>query len=260
MVIAMAVVTHVCEHRANTHTHAYAHTHTHTDVMLTKGADKFKDEILKFREGAYAFALAEPEHLNASAVLPAFARTWFEQKQKHSRTTSNTGTDSQRELARLEGCESECARWNAMQTYLKHTGELHNNVRMTWGKTAVLWLASAGLSAQQCVDSLVHLNDYYALDGFSPPSYAGVLWCCGYGDKPARGGGLSMKSSSRYKMNAAEFRGAQALLLREVPMQKTTLAAAGSFAAGATLKKEVKRMRTVDSYFMASPPKKVMKA
>ena len=75
------------------------------------------------------------------------------------------------------------------------------------------WLSEAGEEAQAVVEGLVFLNDKYALDGFSPPSYGGILWCTGWGDKPDRGGGISMKYSSSYKMSAADFQAAQQRLL-----------------------------------------------
>ena len=63
-------------------------------------------------------------------------------------------------------------------------------VRMTWGKTVVEWIgcrdhSSPDLSpAQVTLRTLCHLNDRYALDALSPPSYAGLLWCMGWSDKP----------------------------------------------------------------------------
>ena len=75
------------------------------------------------------------------------------------------------------------------------------------------WLSEAASSPQEVVEGLVFLNDKYALDGFSPPSYGGILWCTGWGDKPDRGGGISMKYSSSYKMSAADFGAAQQRLL-----------------------------------------------
>ena len=57
--------------------------------------------------------------------------------------------------------------WNAMQMALVKTGELHNNLRMTWGKAIHHWSASP----EEALERLEHLNNKYALDGSAPPSY-----------------------------------------------------------------------------------------
>ena len=85
------------------------------------------------------------------------------------------------------------------------TGELHNNVRMTWGKAFLQWapdpaaalrwgtprsraaeVAAAirvhphsALSLPFFCRAALHVNHRWALDGCDPASYAGVLWCFG---------------------------------------------------------------------------------
>ncbi len=59
-------------------------------------------------------------------------------------------------------------------------GELHNNVRMTWGKALLAWTASPFLA----LHTALHLNHLFALDGCDPASYSGVLWCLGLFDSP----------------------------------------------------------------------------
>lgn len=119
------------------------------------------------------------------------------------------------------------AKWDAMQQYLVRTGELHNNVRMTWGKTVNEWVGCRYLSAaddvhysspaQLTLRALCYLNDRYALDGLSPPSYAGLLWCIGWSDKPSSGNSsewnIAKKPAYRYRMNPEDFRRAEQKLL-----------------------------------------------
>jgi hypothetical protein len=62
-----------------------------------------------------------------------------------------------------------------MQRSLVKAGELHNNARMTWGKAIVNWSDSG----DDALTKLLYLNDHYALDGQSPPSYGGLMWCLG---------------------------------------------------------------------------------
>lgn len=85
---------------------------------------------------------------------------------------------------------------------------------MTWGKTLVHWQTS--LELPELLRQLAFVNDRFALDGLSPPSYAGLLWCVGWGDKPGRGGGISTKPASRYRVGPQGFVVARRRLL-EVP-------------------------------------------
>jgi hypothetical protein len=61
-----------------------------------------------------------------------------------------------------------------------HAGELHNNIRMTWGKAILPWSPDPDTAIKRTV----FLNHKYALDGCDPCSYSGVLWCYGQFDKP----------------------------------------------------------------------------
>jgi hypothetical protein len=104
--------------------------------------------------------------------------------------------------------------WDAMQGYLIDTGELHNNARMTWGKTVVHWQAKH-VPASEMLHQLVCLNDRYALDGLSPPSYFGLLWCAGFQDKPSTSTGqqlISTKWASQYRQGSAGFEEAMSKL------------------------------------------------
>jgi len=99
-----------------------------------------------------------------------------------------------------------------MQDYLRETGELHNNARMTWGKTVVHW--QKGLDLSEMLRHMAYINDRYALDGLSPPSYAGLLWCLGWCDKPRSGGDISEKPSWQYRVGPDGFQEAQRRLLQ----------------------------------------------
>ncbi len=62
---------------------------------------------------------------------------------------------------------------------MKH-GELHNSVRMTWGKAIVEW----SKDRHEALRFLIDLNHRYALDGRDPASLGGILWCLGQFDRP----------------------------------------------------------------------------
>jgi deoxyribodipyrimidine photolyase len=138
----------------------------------TKSADKYLDELLIFREHPWhhIFAASDPY---AASNLPDWAlQSWRE-------------TSDDPRVVRLKDHEMEYAHsplelWNLCQRSLLRHGELHNNLRMTWGKAVPLW-----------TESLEHslyigqtLNDKYALDGRDPSSVVGVQWCHGLFDRP----------------------------------------------------------------------------
>lgn len=103
-------------------------------------------------------------------------------------------------LAQLEAGTTGDAWWDAAQHQLVTTGELHNNVRMTWGKALLQWSGSP----QAALGRLLHLNHRYALDGCDPASYGGVLWCFGQFDGPRQAGDTPVTGSLRLRPTAGQ--------------------------------------------------------
>jgi photolyase PhrII len=136
------------------------------------GAEKYVEELLIWRELAYGFCFYRPDHDQWSA-LPGWARRTLEQHAGDRRPQLY----SWEQLAR--GTTGEPL-WNAAQQSLLVQGELHNNVRMTWGKALLSWTENP----QQALQLLIDLNHRYALDGRDPASYGGILWCLGQFDRP----------------------------------------------------------------------------
>ena len=135
-----------------------------------KGADKFLDEMLIFREQAYhhCHELQSPRDWSS---LPEWARiSWRERiqpmvnKKERDLETGDTGDSL----------------WDSAQMGLVRHGVMHNNVRMTWGKGVARWIQdpNSAMNITHC------LNDRYALDGRDPNSIAGVMWCYGLFDRP----------------------------------------------------------------------------
>ena len=138
----------------------------------TKSADKYLDELLIFREHAWHH-VASKSNPYSSANLPHWAlESW-----------NNTAQDPRPVIVsshELEYARSPNLLWNLCQKSLLRHGELHNNLRMTWGKSFPRWTKSLD-------DSLAKsqkYNDKYALDGRDPSSIAGVQWCHGLFDRP----------------------------------------------------------------------------
>jgi hypothetical protein len=73
----------------------------------------------------------------------------------------------------LPGCQHDGSMRGA-------AGELHNNLRMKWGKAFLGWLATP----DEAIAAACHVNHKFALDGCDPCSYGGILWCFGLFDQP----------------------------------------------------------------------------
>lgn len=183
----------------------------------SNGCSKFLDEVVKFREGSYVHAFASPDY-HSVEVLPNWARRDLESK-KATRDVP-VCTDVGYEYDRLENATTGDEVWDAMQGYLIETGELHNNARMTWGKTVVHWQAGR-LPPSEVLYQLCCLNDRFALDGLSPPSYGGILWCFGWGDKPSEGQKVSTKWACNYRTGPSGFEQAKERLFQEIPLMAT---------------------------------------
>ena len=136
------------------------------------GAEKYLDELLIWRELAYCFCQFRSDHDRFTA-LPLWAQQTLEQHRSDRRTSQYTWE----ELSRGATLD---AFWNAAQRSLLVHGELHNNVRMTWGKALLTWCDDAPTALTRLID----LNHRYALDGRDPASFGGILWCLGQFDRP----------------------------------------------------------------------------
>lgn len=136
------------------------------------GAKKFLDELLIWRELSYSWCFYEPDHDSLDA-LPDWARQTLEHRADDPRPSLPTAEA-------LERGQVGEPLWDAAQASLRIHGELHNNVRMTWGKALLAWTPGP----QEALKQLIDLNHRFALDGRDPCSYGGLLWCMGQFDRP----------------------------------------------------------------------------
>ncbi len=139
-----------------------------------RGPAKYLDELLIWRELAHAWC-ANQRGLHRLGVLPDWAQSTL---QRHAGDPRPAPLSWER-LARGQTGD---ALWDACQRSLLRHGELHNNVRMTWGKALLRWTADP----ESARATLVDLNHRYALDGRDPSSYGGLYWCLGLFDRPFR--------------------------------------------------------------------------
>jgi deoxyribodipyrimidine photo-lyase len=124
------------------------------------------------RELSFNFTRHNPDY-NSLKSLPAWVQKTMREHVKDKRKTVYT-------LKQLEAGETHDPLWNAAQREMLVTGEMHNYVRMLWGKNVIAWTESY----EEAFAVVEHLNNKYCLDGRDPNSYAGILWCFGKHDRP----------------------------------------------------------------------------
>ncbi len=136
------------------------------------GGEKYRDELLIWRELAHhwCFHTPQPQHWMS---LPKWARDTLEAHQHDVRSETYS-------WQQLRWAETDDELWNLCQQSLNLQGELHNNVRMTWGKQLIEWFDNPRKALRMTLD----LNNRLALDGRDPSSYGGILWCFGLFDRP----------------------------------------------------------------------------
>lgn len=134
--------------------------------------DAYLEELIVRRELSFNMT-RHNENYDSLAALPAWV---------HKTMREHAGDERQYlySLEQLEAAETHDELWNAAQREMVATGEIHNYVRMLWGKNVIAWSPSYEVA----FETLVHLNNKYCLDGRDPNTYAGILWCFGKHDRP----------------------------------------------------------------------------
>ena len=134
--------------------------------------DAYLEELIVRRELSYNMTRFNPNY-DSLRALPAWVHETMREHADDARQFNYT-------LEELEAGETHDELWNAAQREMVETGEMHNYVRMLWGKNVIAWTPSYEVA----FETLVHLNNKYCLDGRNPNSYAGILWCFGKHDRP----------------------------------------------------------------------------
>jgi deoxyribodipyrimidine photo-lyase len=137
-----------------------------------KSKDAYLEEIVVRRELSYNFTRFNANYDSLSA-LPEWVHKTMREHADDERPKIYS-------LEQLENAQTHDELWNAAQREMLVTGEIHNYVRMLWGKNVIGWTRSY----EEAFAVLEHLNNKYCLDGRNPNSYAGILWCFGKHDRP----------------------------------------------------------------------------
>ena len=134
--------------------------------------EAYLEELIVRRELSFNFTYYNENH-DSLAALPAWVHKTMREHVADKRETLYS-------LEELEAGKTHDPLWNAAQREMVVTGEMHNYVRMLWGKNVIAWTESY----EEAFAVLEHLNNKYCLDGRDPNSYAGILWCFGKHDRP----------------------------------------------------------------------------
>lgn len=141
---------------------------------LNPDVNSFLDEALTWRDvGMNWHWSRRTDTASLAAALPSWAMNTLNLHAKDKRAHLYTRDE-------FEAGKTHDPLWNAAQKELVATGTIQNYLRMLWGKKVLEW----SKTPEEAYQTLVHLNNKYALDGRNPNSYTGILWCFGLFDRP----------------------------------------------------------------------------
>lgn len=141
---------------------------------LDNDVSGFLDEAITWRDiGFHWHSQRRTDTASLAKALPAWAQQTLAEHTSDPRKYIYTRDE-------LERGNTHDAVWNAAQKELVITGTMQNYLRMLWGKKVLEW----SRTPEEAYQTLVHLNNKYAIDGRNPNSYTGILWCFGLFDRP----------------------------------------------------------------------------
>ena len=132
----------------------------------------FLEAAVYKRELALNFCKYNKDYDNLKG-LPAWSAATLRQHGRDQRPNIYT-------RAQLEEAKTHDDLWNAGHEELRKLGKMHPQIRKFWGKKIVEW----SKTPQEALETMIYLNNKYALDGRDPCSYSGFMWCFGKHDRP----------------------------------------------------------------------------
>jgi deoxyribodipyrimidine photo-lyase len=133
--------------------------------------DAYMEQLVVRRELAMNFVTYTPDY-DAITCLPKWARRTLSDHRKDFREHTYT-------IKQLMKAETHDTYWNACMLEMRHTGFMHNYMRMYWGKKILEW----SRTPEKAFEIILSLNNAYFLDGRDPNSFAGVGWIFGLHDR-----------------------------------------------------------------------------
>ncbi len=135
-------------------------------------AEAFLDQLVTWRELGFNMC-AHRDDYDRYESLPDWARETLARHASDPR-------DHTYSLSEFEEGRTHDPLWNAAQMQLVRQGRIHNYLRMLWGKKVLEWSPTP----RGALETMVELNNKYALDGRDPNSYSGIFWVLGRYDRP----------------------------------------------------------------------------
>jgi deoxyribodipyrimidine photo-lyase len=140
-------------------------------ASLKQSKDAYLEELIVRRELSMNFVYYTPRY-DAYACIPGWAQKTLAEHKGDKREPIYS-------LRQLEAADTQDTYWNASMLEMKHTGFMHNYMRMYWGKKILEW----SRSPQSAYRTTLALNNKYFLDGRDANSYTGVAWIYGLHDR-----------------------------------------------------------------------------
>ena len=133
--------------------------------------DSYLEELIVRRELPINFVYYTPDY-DSFSCLPGWAKETLEEHKDDNREYVYT-------RQQLEDAKTHDEYWNAAMREMRHTGYMHNYMRMYWGKKILEWTNTP----EYAYETTLYLNNKYFLDGRDPNSFANVAWVFGVHDR-----------------------------------------------------------------------------
>jgi len=172
---------------------------------MRRGAEAFLDQLVTWRELGYNYSTFRDDAPRFDS-LPDWAQATLENHADDPRPHRYTPEQ-------FDAASTHDPLWNAAQTQLRRDGSIYGYLRMLWGKKILEW----STSPQEALQTMIELNNRYALDGRDPNSYSGILWCLGRYDRPWPERAIFGKVRSMSSINTARKIDVKSYLERFTP-------------------------------------------
>ncbi len=143
----------------------------HTSGPFESAKEAYLEELIVRRELAMNFVAYTPDYDRYHCIPD-----WAGKSLADHRIDKREHIYSKRQL---ESAQTHDPYWNACMLEMKHTGFMHNYMRMYWGKKILEWSGTP----QHAFRTTIAINNKYFLDGRDPNSYAGAAWIYGVHDR-----------------------------------------------------------------------------
>ena len=134
-------------------------------------ADAYLEQLIVRRELSLNFAWFNPGYDRYDALPPWALKTLNEHRPDRR--------DHLYDRAQWEAGATHDPCWNAAQAEMARSGQMHNYMRMYWGKKIIEW----SQTPEAAFETALYLNNKYELDGRDPNGFVGVAWCFGLHDR-----------------------------------------------------------------------------